>query len=122
MLRMRGDFILFDLISSIFRKKNLTMRIVTSVFLFLVILSCKSKDDKVPVEITSVEVEEIFEDSSLSIRAIDVASDKSVAFAANNGVFGLYNPQTEAWAAAVQNYDTLNLQFRSEEHTSELQS
>lgn len=89
------------------------MRILMTLFLFMVILSCKHDEKPVKSEISLVEIEEIFNDSILSIRAIDVASDKSLAFAANNGVFGLYNPQTEGWATAIQNYDTLNLQFRA---------
>lgn len=89
------------------------MRILTTIFLLTVILSCKQKEAPIKPEISIVEIEEIFNDSSLSFRAIDVASDKSLAFAANNGVFGLYNPQTEEWATATQDYDTLNLQFRA---------
>lgn len=94
------------------------MRILTSLLLLTTILSCKQKETPIKPEISSVEIEEIFKDSILSIRAIDVASDKSLAFAANNGVFGLYNPQTEEWATATQNYDTLNLQFRAVARTS----
>lgn len=89
------------------------MRILTTLVLFIVLSSCKHNENPVKSEFSSVEVEEIFTDNSLSIRAIDVASDKTLAFAANNGVFGLYNPQTEAWSTARQNYDTLNLQFRA---------
>lgn len=94
------------------------MRILTSLFLFLTILSCKQTEDKMKPEISSVEIEEIFIDPRLSIRAIDVASDKSLAFAANEGVFGLYNPQTEEWSTAVQNYDSLTLQFRAVARTA----
>jgi photosystem II stability/assembly factor-like uncharacterized protein len=94
------------------------MRILTNLLLLTTILSCKQKETPIKPEISSVEIEEIFKDSTLSIRAIDVASDKSLAFAANNGVFGLYNPQTEEWATATQNYDTLNLQFRAVARTS----
>lgn len=94
------------------------MRILTSLLLLTTILSCKQKETPIKPDISSVEIEEIFKDSILSIRAIDVASDKSLAFAANNGVFGLYNPQTEEWATATQNYDTLNLQFRAVARTS----
>ncbi|HUH28089.1 oxidoreductase [Gelidibacter sp.] len=94
------------------------MRILTSLFLFIAILSCKQKEEPNKPEISKVEIEEIFNNSALSIRAIDVASDKSLAFAANNGVFGLYNPQTEEWATATQNYDTLNLQFRAVARTA----
>ncbi|MEO8774420.1 MAG: oxidoreductase [Gelidibacter sp.] len=89
------------------------MRILTYLFLFTIILSCKHKEENTKIKITSVKIEEVYNDSRLSIRAIDVASDKSIAFAANEGVFGLYNPQTEEWATATQSYDSINLQFRA---------
>ena len=89
------------------------MRILIYLFLFTAFLSCKHKEENNKNEITSVEIEEVYSDTALSIRAIDVASDKSIAFAANDGVFGLYNPQTEQWATATQNYDSINLQFRA---------
>jgi photosystem II stability/assembly factor-like uncharacterized protein len=89
------------------------MRILIGLFLFATIFSCKNDVQEAKKRIASVEIETIYKDTLLSIRAIDVASDKSVAFAANNGVFGLYNPLTEEWASAKQNYDTLNLQFRA---------
>ncbi|MEO5788801.1 MAG: WD40/YVTN/BNR-like repeat-containing protein [Gelidibacter sp.] len=89
------------------------MRILIPLFLFAAIVSCKHKEENAKNKIASVAIEEIYTDSVLSIRAIDVASDKSIAFAANDGVFGLYNPQTEQWITAQQDYDTLNLQFRA---------
>ena len=95
------------------------MRIMTTFFLFATILSCKQKEENAKKNITSVEIEEIFMDSALSIRALDLASDKSIAFAANDGVFGLYNPQTQQWTTATQNYDTLNLQFRAIARTAD---
>src|SRR5690606_19276650 len=118
MLRMRDYFIFFDSNIKYLSRKNVTMRILTSLFLIIAILSCKQKEDPLKAEISTVEIEEIFNNSTLSIRAIDVASDKSLAFASNNGVFGLYNPQTEEWATATQNYDTLNLQFRAVARTA----
>ena len=89
------------------------MRILTYLFLLTIILSCKHKEENAKIKITSVEIDDVYSDSRLSIRAIDVATDKSIAFAANDGVFGLYNPQTEQWATATQTYDSINLQFRA---------
>ena len=89
------------------------MRILICLFLFTAVLSCKHEEENVEHKITSVEIEESYSDSALSIRAIDVASDKSIAFAANDGVFGLYNPLTDQWATATQSYDSINLQFRA---------
>lgn len=97
------------------------MRLLTTLFLFMALVACKQNDQKrskIKPEISTVEIEEIFQDNSLSIRAIDVASDKSLAFAANHGVFGLFNPQTDEWSTAIQNYDTLNLEFRAVARTA----
>ncbi|MBJ7881817.1 oxidoreductase [Gelidibacter salicanalis] len=89
------------------------MRICLCFLLITTIFSCKTDEPKVANIIDAVDIETIYTDSLLSIRAIDVASDKSIAFAANNGVFGLYNPLTDQWGTAKQSYDTLNLQFRA---------
>lgn len=89
------------------------MRIWTCLFLITAFLSCKEDEKPVKTKITSVEIEEIYNNSALSIRAIDIASDKSIAFAANEGAFGLYNPQTEQWITGKQDYDSLNLEFRA---------
>lgn len=118
MPRLHDYFIFFNGKSKYLSRKNVTMRILTYLFVFTTILSCKHNEEPVKNKISSVEIEEIYTDSTLSIRAIDVASDKSVAFAANDGVFGLYNPQTEEWATAKQDYDSLNLQFRAVARTA----
>ena len=89
------------------------MRIWTCLFLITAFLSCKEDEKPAKTKITSVEIEEIYSNSALSIRAIDIASDKSIAFAANEGAFGLYNPQTEQWITGKQDYDSLNLEFRA---------
>lgn len=89
------------------------MRIVLFILVLTTIFSCKNDEEKVKKTVDTVEIETIYADSLLSIRAIDVASDKSIAFAANNGVFGLYNPLTNQWGTAKQSYDTLDLQFRA---------
>lgn len=99
-------------------KKKIMMRILICVLVFATFSSCINDDQKVKKRIDSVEIETIYKDTLLSIRAIDVATDKSVAFAANHGVFGLYNPLTEEWASAKQKYDTLNLQFRAVARTT----
>lgn len=80
--------------------------------------SCEQKEAFVARDFKSVEVEEIFEDSLLSVRAIEILNDKSLAFAANNGAFGLYNPNTKMWQTSVQQYDSLNLHFRAVAHTA----
>ena len=67
---------------------------------------------------SKVEVENLYEDSLLSIRAIDILKYNSLSFAANEGVFGLYNPKTSVWQTSVQKYDTTHVHFRAAAHTS----
>jgi len=80
--------------------------------------SCKKEEKFDPRDINKVEIETIFHDSLLSIRAIDILNDENLAFASNNGVFGLYNPFKSSWMTSKQEFDSLNLQFRSVSHTS----
>lgn len=90
-------------------------------FVFLlafIIFSCKEKEVFVPRNFSSVEIKTIFSDSLLSIRAIEILDDGSLAFAANNGAYGLYNPMKESWLTSKQEYDSLNLHFRAIAHTS----
>ncbi len=81
-------------------------------FSLLLIIGCNSKEKKIePVYFTSVEVENILEDS-LSIRAIELMGE-NLAFAANNGTYGMYNSQNKSWKTNVQRYDTLVPEFRA---------
>jgi photosystem II stability/assembly factor-like uncharacterized protein len=86
----------------------------------LVLLSsCKNEIKKVnPKAFSDVAIETIFQDSTLSVRAIELLADKSLAFAANNGTFGLYNVKDNIWMTSKQSHDTLNLQFRAVAHTT----
>lgn len=94
------------------------MRILSFLFVLTVFMSCKDGTAPIKNTFTSVAIEDVYTDSLLSIRAIDIASDRSIAFAANEGVFGLYNPQTEQWITGRQDYDSLNLQFRAVARTA----
>lgn len=92
-------------------------------FFFLLLMmmflfSCGKKETFAPRNISKVNIEHLLQDSLLSIRAINILNDKSLAFAANNGVFGLYNFKTELWKRSVQKYDSLNLHFRAVSHTT----
>src|SRR5690554_294015 len=84
----------------------------------LLIVSCEEKETFIPRDFNKVEIETIFEDSLLSIRAIEILDDKSLAFAANNGAFGLYDPNKKSWQISKQEYDSLALQFRAVAHTN----
>ncbi|WP_242203655.1 WD40/YVTN/BNR-like repeat-containing protein [Aestuariivivens insulae] len=86
---------------------------------FMLLCSCGSKDRFTPRDFSEVEIETILDDSLLSIRAIEILNDQSLAFAANNGAFGLYNPKSKLWQTAVKKQDSINLHFRSVAHTSE---
>ncbi len=78
----------------------------------LLIISCNSKEKKsAPSFFTSVEVETILEDS-ISVRAIELMGD-NLAFAANNGMYGMYDSQKEIWKTNIQKYDTLAPEFRA---------
>ena len=86
--------------------------------LLFAFLSCKNHLEKRPKYFTGVQIENIYQDSMISIRAIELLNDKSLSFAANNGVFGLFKPESDTWMTSVQTYDTLDLQFRAVAHTS----
>ncbi len=78
----------------------------------LLIISCNSKEKKsAPSFFTSVEVETILEDS-ISVRAIELMGE-NLAFAANNGRYGMYDSQKEIWKTNIQKYDTLAPEFRA---------
>lgn len=87
-------------------------------FIILTIFSCEKKKTFIPRNFSSVEIETLYSDTLLSVRAIEILNDKSLAFAANNGVFGLYNPNKDSWVTSKQEFDTLNLHFRAVAHTS----
>tara|TARA_R110000868_G_scaffold144150_2_gene362952 strand:- start:22113 stop:23159 length:1047 start_codon:yes stop_codon:yes gene_type:complete len=89
--------------------------IISLVFMFV---SCRNNEISVPRNFSSVIVKTIYSDSSLSIRAIELLNDKSLAFAANNGAFGLYDPIKNGWVVSKQEYDSLNVHFRAVAHTS----
>jgi len=86
--------------------------------LILIIFSCENKRLLEPRDISTVEIETIYADSLLSIRAIELLDDGSLAFASNNGAFGLYNPKKDSWVTSKQEYGSLNLHFRAVSHTS----
>lgn len=95
------------------------MKFFLSTIVFaLCLFSCGRKETIKPRDIHKVEIETILQDSLLSIRAIDILNDGSLTFAANNGVFGLFNPLKASWNTSIQEYDSLNLHFRSVSHTS----
>lgn len=94
-------------------------RLYVLICVVFLMVSCKKDTEKVVDNgISKVTVETIFQDSILSIRAIELLADNSLAFAANNGTFGLYNVNDTTWMTSKQHHDTLNLQFRAVAHTT----
>ncbi|WP_299154939.1 oxidoreductase [uncultured Christiangramia sp.] len=66
---------------------------------------------------SEVHIENILEDDSLSIRAIQVIGE-NLAFAANKGTYGLYNVTTKTWKTNTQAYDSIYPEFRAIASTS----
>lgn len=73
-------------------------------------------DDKKSHQFSSVTIETIYQDS-ISIRAIEVMNG-SLAFAANNGVFGSVDLITDKVRTNVKRHDTISPSFRAIAHTA----
>lgn len=83
-------------------------------FIVLLLIGCNSKEERSFVE---VEVEVLLEDS-ISVRAIEIMG-RDLAFAANNGIYGLYDSQDGVVRTNVQEYDTIKPEFRAVASTSD---
>lgn len=89
-----------------------------SFLLILLAFACKNDSKNSTAEKTepdyfkSVEPEIILEDDSLSVRAIEIIG-KNLAFAGNNGTYGLYNSENDTWKTNVQKFDTISPEFRA---------
>ncbi|AXT19651.1 oxidoreductase [Flavobacteriaceae bacterium AU392] len=98
------------------------MRHILSLLLLIIITSCKkevAKEKAIVIhDFNRVEIEDIHTDSTLSIRAIELLNDGSLAFAANNNTFGLYNVRNKKWNIAKQQQDSLRLEFRAVAHNA----
>ncbi|MEC3908346.1 oxidoreductase [Tamlana sp. 2201CG12-4] len=64
-------------------------------------------------EIHTVEIENILEDSFLSIRAIALYNNEVLCFAANNNTIGKVDLRSGERVIGQQKYDSLDIQFRS---------
>ena len=92
---------------------------------FLVAVSCKSDKSKenesseieTLKQFSEVEVENIFEDDSLSIRAIEIIGN-NLAFAANKGTYGLYNSQNGEMKTGILKDGDYVPEFRAVASTS----
>ena len=95
------------------------MKYIYSIFLvYFNIFNVDNRNPLKPRNISTLEIETIYVDWLLSIPSIALVDYGSLSFAANNGIFGLYNPKKESWVTSKQMYDSLNLHFRAVSHTS----
>lgn len=61
---------------------------------------------------SSVEIQPILKNDSISIRAIEVIGE-NLAFAANDGMYGLYNSSADSWKTNIQTFNDTKPEFRS---------
>ena len=87
--------------------------------LILIFSSCKNEKDsenkmqqKETKDFSSVEIQTILEEDSLSIRAIEIIGN-NLAFAANKGTFGMYSFGDNTWRTNTQKYDSLVPEYRA---------
>ena len=87
--------------------------------LILIFSSCKNEKNaenkmqqKGTKDFSSVEIQTILEEDSLSIRAIEIIGN-NLAFAANKGTFGMYSFGDNTWRTNTQKYDSLVPEYRA---------
>ncbi|MBU2950076.1 oxidoreductase [Tamlana agarivorans] len=69
-------------------------------------------------DVNVVRVEGIFRDADYNIRSLEILKDKSLAFAANNGVFGMNSPKTGMWQTSIMERGGTKINFRATAHTA----
>ncbi|MCM4160623.1 oxidoreductase [Antarcticibacterium flavum] len=87
---------------------------VLGVLLVFLLIGCNSNEKQPFVD---VEVEVLLEDS-ISVRAIEIMGS-DLAFAANNGIYGLFDSQGGVVRTNVQEYDSIKPEFRAVSGTSD---
>jgi photosystem II stability/assembly factor-like uncharacterized protein len=89
------------------------MKTILALLTCIICFSCINEKPELKRDISKVEFKSILVDTSLSIRAIEVLDAESLAFAANNNSYGLYNSNSEEWLISKIKQDSLNIEFRS---------
>lgn len=84
-----------------------------SIIAVLLLFGCNANEKK---EFTDVEIEVLMEDS-VSIRAIELMGE-DLAFAGNNGIYGLYDSKADVVRTNRQQYDSIFPEFRAVASTS----
>ncbi len=90
------------------------MKYPTVSIVLLLTMSCANFDEHKPF--SSVEIKPIYIDT-ISIRAIEIMGN-SLAFAANNGVFGTVDLNSGKVRTNIEKYDTILPEFRAVAHTA----
>ncbi|WP_159021295.1 oxidoreductase [Formosa sp. L2A11] len=93
------------------------MRLIASLLLILLISSCKQDVQKPVKTYNSIKIQDIYNDS-ISVRAIELMGDGTLAFAADKGMYGLYFSKKEQWVTSKQLHDSVPLHFRAVAHTT----
>ncbi|WP_338730997.1 WD40/YVTN/BNR-like repeat-containing protein [Mangrovimonas cancribranchiae] len=94
-------------------------RVYIALFSLVFLWSCKEEGKFKPRQFSNVALETILQDSTLSIRAIEILDKHSLAFAANNNTYGLYHAENDKWLLSKQEYDSLDIQFRAVANNNE---
>lgn len=89
------------------------MKKLVLILIAIACLSCKNENEDKNREYSKIEFKAILEDSILNIRAIEILDKESLAFAANNNTFGLYNSQVDKWLISKVQHDSLDIEFRA---------
>tara|TARA_R110002111_G_C5998285_1_gene372799 strand:- start:2644 stop:3699 length:1056 start_codon:yes stop_codon:yes gene_type:complete len=92
------------------------MRLLICCLFFIGLNSCKSEEPLKTRNISKVEIETLFQDSLLNVRAIEIDNKEAFSFAASNGKIGgnLFYGDTEKIGVRKQiKLDSTNLNFRS---------
>ncbi|WP_299556187.1 oxidoreductase [Seonamhaeicola sp.] len=92
-------------------------------FLFIVVavlcFSCKREEVFIPRNIVDVEIETVFKDSLLSLRAIEIMNKEALFIAGNNSFWGVYAPYKDTIFVDNDFGEHKKLHFRAAARTNE---
>jgi photosystem II stability/assembly factor-like uncharacterized protein len=89
------------------------MRNLLLLFVSIICFSCQTEKQKEKRSFSKIDIKTILEDSTLSIRAIEILDTESLAFASNNNTYGLYNDSMDQWLISKIEQDSLDIEFRA---------
>ncbi|OIQ28337.1 MAG: oxidoreductase [Bacteroidetes bacterium MedPE-SWsnd-G2] len=91
-------------------------------FLLFFVLLCFNCSNQKPVivPVSAIEIVEVYQDSTLSVRAIEILDDGNLAFSGNKSRYGIYNTKKDLISIGNLNTpDSLMTEFRAVGHTAE---